>query len=86
MILLDTHIWVWWAARTERLTERIMPLLLTNQQDGLGVSVISCWEVAKLVEVGRLELSIPVAAWIEQALTLPGVQLSPLQMPQRKHA
>ena len=45
---------------------------------GFGVSVISCWEVAKLVEVGRLELSVPVTQWIERALALPGIQLLPL--------
>jgi PIN domain nuclease of toxin-antitoxin system len=75
MILLDTHIWVWWAGRTARLTEQITELLLANEQEGLGVSVISCWEIAKLVEVGRLELSIPVNEWIEYALALPGIQL-----------
>ena len=42
---------------------------------GLGVSVISCWEVAKLVENGRLKLQCPVEEWIEQALAYPGVQL-----------
>lgn len=75
MILLDTHIWVWWAGRTERLNERVTQLLVANEQEGLGVSVISCWEVAKLVEVGRLELSLPVEQWIDHALLLPGIQL-----------
>lgn len=78
MILLDTHIWVWWAGRTERLTERMGQLLLANEQAGVGVSVISCWEVAKLVEVGKLELKMPIVQWIELALMLPGVQLLPL--------
>ena len=46
-----------------------------NQGTGLGVSIISCWEVAKLVERGRLELTMPVERWIEQALTYPGIEL-----------
>jgi len=78
MILLDTHIWVWWAERTARLTNRISQLLISNEHDGLGVSAISCWEVAKLVEMGRLELRLPIAQWIEQALALPNVHLFPL--------
>jgi PIN domain nuclease of toxin-antitoxin system len=56
MILLDTHIWIWWAGHTERLTEPVALLLSANEQEGLGLSVISCWEVAKLVEVGRFDL------------------------------
>lgn len=42
---------------------------------GLGVSAISCWEVAKLVELGRLALSVPVDQWLAQALRPPVVLL-----------
>jgi PIN domain nuclease of toxin-antitoxin system len=78
MILLDTHIWIWWRGDKSKLTERITQLILANEQQGLGVSVISCWEVAKLVEVGRLELNSPVNKWIDQSLALPGIRLLPL--------
>ncbi len=44
-------------------------------QRGLGVSAISCWEVAKLVEYGRLELACAVEEWMEQATACPGMQL-----------
>jgi len=46
-----------------------------HEATGLGVSVISCWEVAKLVELKRLQLSCPVADWIRQALSYPGIRL-----------
>ena len=39
------------------------------------MSVISCGEVAKLVEYGRLVLPVPIEAWLVQALAYPGVQL-----------
>jgi PIN domain nuclease of toxin-antitoxin system len=39
------------------------------------VSVISCWEVAKWVELDRLVLHGPVGESIEQALAYPGVRL-----------
>jgi PIN domain nuclease of toxin-antitoxin system len=42
---------------------------------GLGISAISCWEVAKLFEYGRLELSCPLEEWMEQAMAYPGMQL-----------
>ena len=42
---------------------------------------MSCWEVAKLVELGKLQLKIPTAEWLFQALTYPGVQLLDLTLP-----
>ena len=41
----------------------------------VGVSAISCWEIAKLVEYGRLELPTSLDEWFDQALDYPGVQL-----------
>ena len=35
-----------------------------HESEGLGVCAISCWEVAKLVESGRLNLPVPVAEWM----------------------
>lgn len=75
MILLDTHIWVWLADENERLTERHRQIIEDSRSDGLGVSIISCWEVAKLVEYSRLTLGCPVAEWMAGALALPGIQL-----------
>uniref|UniRef100_UPI004056C394 type II toxin-antitoxin system VapC family toxin n=1 Tax=Candidatus Electronema sp. TaxID=2698783 RepID=UPI004056C394 len=39
------------------------------------MSVISCWEVAKLFELKRLNLDMDVSDWINQALSYPGIQL-----------
>jgi PIN domain nuclease of toxin-antitoxin system len=46
-----------------------------NEQTGLGVSIISCWEVAKKVEVGKLALDREIGPWIDAALAYPGVRL-----------
>lgn len=75
MILLDTHIWIWWVHGDERLDVRLANRLGQVENQGLGVSVISCWEVAKLVEHGRLELPCTVPEWFEQALNYPGIRL-----------
>lgn len=72
MIVLDTHIWVWWVHGSEQLTPNQIEAIQANEDDLIGVTAISCWEIAKLVELGRLELSIPVEKWIEQALGYPG--------------
>ena len=39
------------------------------------MSVVSCWETAKLVERGRLELPKPTGVWVKEALAYPGVRL-----------
>jgi PIN domain nuclease of toxin-antitoxin system len=78
MIVLDTHIWVWWVNGTLELSPGKRQFLSSRQSDGLGVSVISCWEIAKLVEKERLVLAVPVGQWISQALAYPGIRLLPL--------
>lgn len=52
-----------------------------HQSQGLGVSIVSCWEVAKLVEKNRLVFSCSVNEWLEAALAYPGVQLLNLTLP-----
>lgn len=75
MILLDTHIWVWWVHEEERLTANQLEIIRANETDTIGVSAISCWEIAKLVERGRLELSVSLEEWFEQALNYPGIRI-----------
>ena len=81
MIILDTHIWIWWADNNPRLTQQHREWIQQYQYQGLGVSIISCWEVAKLVENNRLALSLAVDEWLTAALAYPGVQLLNLTIP-----
>lgn len=78
MILLDTHIWVWWANQSSQLTSVHGDVIRANVSEGLGVSAISCWEIAKFTEKGRLQLSIPLDEWLTRGLALPGMVLVPL--------
>ena len=77
MIVLDTHVWVWWVDGGVQLPADCLASIHAEMANGLGVSAISCWEVAKLVELNRLQLAIPVDQWLSQALQVP-VQLLPL--------
>ena len=78
MILLDTHIWFWWVSNRERLRPEHISLLLHGSDHSIAVSIMSCWEVAKLVQCGRLVLDRPVKKWIEEALIESGCELLPL--------
>ena len=75
MIVLDTHIWIWWVHGDPQLPQSHHDYIQGHEAEGLGVCAISCWEVAKLVERGRLGLPVPVGEWLAQALGYPGVRL-----------
>jgi PIN domain nuclease of toxin-antitoxin system len=94
VILLDTHVWIWWVSRPDRLQPGHRDLLDLGPDRVFGVRIISCREVAKLMEHGRLKLDRTVGFWIETALAEPGVSLLPLspqivvestQLPQSFH-
>jgi PIN domain nuclease of toxin-antitoxin system len=67
-----------WVAQPDRLQAKHRNLLDRGVDRVFGVSIISCWEVAKLVEYGRLKLDRQVGLWIDRALAAPGVTLLPL--------
>ena len=71
MILLDTHIWVWWADGGSQLPPNYQAFIQAEVGNGLAVSAISLWEVAKLVERGRLKLACPVDQWLRLAVQSP---------------
>jgi PIN domain nuclease of toxin-antitoxin system len=75
VIVLDTHIWVWWVDGTKRLTASQVDTIQANEENVIGVSAISCWEIAKLVEYKQLEWSCSPDDWFRQALSYPGIQL-----------
>ena len=80
MILLDTHIWIWWVTHSSELPAREKYLIEEAIQEGIGVSMISCWEILKKVEVGKLVLKTQAPDWIRTALSYPGVQLLELSL------
>ena len=78
MILLDTHTLIWLDEGSERLGKQSLSLI--NQAfkaEKLFVSVISFWEVAMLVEKGRLDMQIDIDSWRQQ-LIANGLQEIPL--------
>jgi PIN domain nuclease of toxin-antitoxin system len=66
VIVLDTHAWLWWAAAPERLSPAAAEAIAA--ETSLGVSTLSCWEVAMLAERGRIALDRPAAQWVRAAL------------------
>jgi PIN domain nuclease of toxin-antitoxin system len=96
VIALDTHALVWWVADPDRIPaparRRVNAAVKAGER--LSVSCISVWEIAMLVERGRLQLTMPVDAWLRAVDALPflsfvpvdnGIALRSVQLPQFPH-
>src|SRR5574341_802371 len=73
MILLDTHVWLWWVSNPSLLSKSAAKAI--HAAERVGVSAISCFEVATAVSKGRISLDRDVLEWIEDALALSRVEL-----------
>lgn len=79
MIVLDTHVLIWWANGDARLSRAARKSIRSEQTDGvLTVSVISAWEIALLVQKGKLALAMDVDAWLSAAMALPRLRMVPI--------
>ena len=76
MIVFDTHAWIWYAAKSEKLSKA--GARAAEKAKIVIVSAISVWEVAMLVSKGRLGLDRDVDIWVKQALSLAKIRLEPL--------
>jgi PIN domain nuclease of toxin-antitoxin system len=75
VILLDTHIWIWWVHEPAKLSTAQTAFIQSQPPASLGVSVYSVWEVAMLVQKGRLTFQRPLPDWVRMALAYPNVRL-----------
>jgi len=58
-LLLDTHIFIWWADQPEKLS----PVALSALEDDaneLLLSVVSVWEMQIKIQLGKLKLTLPL--------------------------
>jgi PIN domain nuclease of toxin-antitoxin system len=77
--LLDTHAWIWWIEQDARLGAGAIAVLDSLPADRRPfLCDISLWEVATLVERGRLHLDVPLDEWLNAAAHPRSVQLLPV--------
>lgn len=80
MILLDTQALVWWAQ--EDSTRLSLPARqeITNAEkdNALAASAMSIWEVCLLVQSGRLHLKVSIEDWLDALVSLPEIQIVPV--------
>ncbi len=74
--LLDTHVVVWWFEKKPKRLSAAQRRVLANASDDkpVGVSDVTLWEIALLVEAERLELALPLDEWLARATAAPLVE------------
>lgn len=79
-LLLDTHIWLWYAEGNDEhlASQSVQRLDQARAADGLLVSAISVWEMGIQVSRGQIQLSMPLRDWVTKALKPSGISLLPL--------
>ena len=78
VIVLDTHTLVWWATGDPQLPARVRKLIdreaaLPGRQ--VLMSAISAWEIAMLVERGRIALALDLDEWLQAVESLDGLAM-----------
>ena len=78
MIVLDTHVWVWWIGgdNTPQLSRRARSAI--EHANTIVLSAASLIEVAWLHARQRLTFDRPCDVWMAQALAEPKVRLEPI--------
>ena len=67
MIVVDTHAWVWWLTKPDKVGRKAARAI--EKADRIGVPAICVWEVATKAQMGRLKFDRPYDVWIDEALT-----------------
>lgn len=79
MIVLDTHVLVWWLAQSAELSGPAKRAIGRHAGDGRVVaSAISVLEIVTAARRGRLQFAVPVDQWLADMRALPELRLEPV--------
>ena len=75
-LLLDTHIALWLDSGHDSLRPSTRTLIDDCWRSGgtIFLSSVTAWEIALLVDLARIELDLPVDAWMQRFLDRPGIE------------
>jgi PIN domain nuclease of toxin-antitoxin system len=77
-VLLDTHVWAYYQLSPHLLRPASLDAINASAaRDIVFVSPISIWELAMLERDGKIAFDQGVLRWVEAALSLPGIGITP---------
>jgi PIN domain nuclease of toxin-antitoxin system len=79
-LLLDTHIALWLDSGDDHLRSSTRALIDGCWRNGgaIFLSAVTAWEIALLVDIGRIDLDVPIEVWVKRFLERPGIEPVPL--------
>ena len=79
MIVLDTHILIWWVDSPQKLSKKTKKAIEEEKsKKGILISSISTFEIYLLIKKGKLELTNYPDAWLNRIESLPYVRFIPV--------
>ena len=78
-ILLDTHIFIWWADQPERLSPAALSAL-EDEANELLLSVASVWEMQIKIQLGKLKLRLPLKEVVKDQQETNDLTVSPVTL------
>jgi PIN domain nuclease of toxin-antitoxin system len=67
-VLLDTHAFLWWVEDAAQLSRKARSAIAEPENECL-VSLVSCWEMAIKVSLGRLRLASALERFVPRELS-----------------
>jgi len=78
-LLLDTHIFIWWADQPEKLSPAALSAL-EDETNELLLSVASVWEMQIKIQLGKLKLSLPLKELVKNQQETNDLMVSPVAL------
>jgi PIN domain nuclease of toxin-antitoxin system len=78
-LLLDTHIFIWWADQSEKLSPAALSAL-EDEANELLLSVASVWEMQIKIQLRKLKLSLPLNELVKIQQETNDLTISPVTL------
>lgn len=79
-LLLDTHAFLWWIGNDSRLPQRARDLI-SSPDNQVFLSVVSAWELAIKIQMGKLDLRDDLDHFLPEQLQRNGFNVLPIALP-----
>ena len=78
-LLLDSHVLIWWASSSEKLSQNIYDLI-NDANNSLLFSIASVWEMQIKLQLGKLNLNSSLPNLINNQQRVNNLQILPIDL------
>lgn len=78
-VLLDTHVFLWWVEGERALPAKARAAIADRENECL-ISLVSAWELAIKVKLGKLKLARPVQRYLVEHAAANGFQVLDIRL------